>query len=211
MAMKSLEQEYEELTAEGGKASKDVSAIGYTAIIKSGNTIKVTEPNTGDFYINGERVTNDYTFTGEGREIVNVWVFESNSGDLSYPPSITDTHNFTIKELDVRNIAQTPVVGDSYKNYAQIIKAHNFEISGLATRKLVSNGQEAFKQSTIASCVEKIESDCRTMTYAISSIAGKTKLKKASFPELVTVDGSYGKVLFNGCNNPEFIYDLPNL
>ena len=72
MAMKSLEQEYEELTAEGGKVSKDVSAIGYTAIIKSGDTVKVTEPNTGDFYINGELVTNDYTFNGEGYEIVKV-------------------------------------------------------------------------------------------------------------------------------------------
>ena len=157
MNMKSLEQEYEYLTTEDNNLAY-VSAIGYTAILKNGDIIKVTEPNKGTFYINDSVVTNDYTYTGDGYEIVNVWVFENNDA-----PELNDAPTFNISELDVRNIAQTPVVGDSYKNYALTLKAYNFVISGLATRKLVSNGTDAFNQSSVAPSVEEAESDCVTI------------------------------------------------
>lgn len=206
MNIKSLEQEYNELI-EKDSALASVSAIGYNAILENGDKIVVNEPNKGDFYIDGELVTNDYTFTGEGYEVVNVWVFESNSDDLSFPPSITDTHNFTIKELDVRNIAKTPVVGDSYKNYAQNIKAYNFLVEGVANRKLVSNGVETFNQKKLSSTIEEVESDCTTLDNTVGGMNGQVRLKKAIFPNLETIKGTP----IANCTNNALVFYYPKL
>ena len=203
MNMKSLEQEYEYLTTEDNNLAY-VSAIGYTAILKNGDTIKVTEPNKGTFYINGSVVTNDYTYSGNGYEVVNVWVFENNDA-----PELNDAPTFNISELDVRNIAQTPVVSDSYKNYALTLKAYNFEISGLAPRKLISNGTETFNQKTVSSVVEEVESDC--VVYGTNSVlAKKNTLKKANFPELIKIDAGYMSFL-NSCTSPDLEIYYPKL
>lgn len=221
MAMKSLEQEYEELTTpvvengvtvEEEKASAYVSAVGFTAVLKGGDTIRTGAPNSGCFYINGERLTHDYTYNGDGYEVVNVWCFEGKpeaGNPLIVPPQLNDTPTFNITELDVRNIAQTPVVGDSYKNYALTLKAYNFEISGLATRKLVSNGTDAFNQSSVASTVEEVESDC--VVYGTNSVlTKKNTLKKANFPELIKIDAGYMSFL-NSCTSPDLEIYYPKL
>ena len=212
VAMKSLEQEYEELTAdEGGKESAYVSAVGFTAVLKSGDTIRTGAPNSGCFYINGERLTHDYTYNGDGYEVVNVWVFEGKpeaGNPLMVPPQLNDTPTFNITELDVRNIAQTPAVGDSYKNYALTLKAYNFEISGLATRKLISNGTEAFNQKSIASGVEEIESDCTTSSS--TSFSNKKHLKYVNFPNLKVIAAGNNTFLWN-CDNPELQINFPKL
>lgn len=182
---------------------KSVSAIGYTAILKNGDTVKVTLPNYGDFFINGERVTNDYTYTGDGYEVVNVWCFENKDA-----PELNDAPIFNIPELDVRNIATTPVVGDSYKNYALTIRTYNFEISGLATRKLVSNGTETFNQKSIASSIEEVETDC--LILVSTALAKHTNLKKAIFPQLTTINSGNSNFL-NDCSNPDLEIFYPNL
>lgn len=201
MNMKSLEQEYNELV-EKTPSLKFVSAIGYTAILKNGDTVKVTLPNYGDFFINGERVTNDYTYTGDGYEVVNVWCFENKDA-----PELNDAPLFNISELDVRNIASTPVVGDGYKNYALTIKAYNFEINGLATRKLVSNGTETFNQKSISTTTEQVESDCITVGTGLN---GKANLKKVIMPELTTIQ-EISNAFLNGSTNPDLTYYIPNL
>ena len=204
MNMKSLEQEYEYLTTEDNNLAY-VSAIGYTAILKNGDTIKVTEPNKGTFYINGSVVTNDYTYTGDGYEIVNVWVFENNDA-----PKLNDTPTFNISELDVRNIAQTPVVGDQYKNYAMAIKVYNFEISGLATRKLVSNGTETFNQQKVSSVIEEVESDCVTFSESNTTLINKTNLTKIDFPNLTTIKTKNNTSGFlSGCSS--LVCNFPKL
>lgn len=211
MAMKSLEQEYEELTAdEGGKESAYVSAVGFTAVLKSGDTIRTGAPNSGCFYINGERLTHDYTYNGDGYEVVNVWVFEGKpeaGNPLIVPPQLNDTPTFNITELDVRNIAQTPVVGDSYKNYALTLKAYNFEISGLATRKLVSNGAETFNQKSISTTIEEVKSDCITIGTGLN---GKANLKRVIMPELTTIQ-EINTPFLCGSTNPDLTYYIPNL
>lgn len=218
MAMKSLEQEYEELTAdEGGKESAYVSAVGFTAVLKVGDTIRTGAPNSGCFYINGERLTHDYTYNGDGYEVVNVWCFEGKpeaGNPLIVPPQLNDTPTFNITELDVRNIAQTPVVGDSYKNYALTLKAYNFEISGLATRKLISNGTETFNQTETAATLEEVESDCTVFSNKNTSpLYQKTNLKKAIFPSLVEItQAPAGRYSFlNGCTNKDLFISFPNL
>ena len=130
-------------------------------------------------------------------------MFENNDA-----PELNDAPTFNISELDVRNIAQTPVVGDSYKNYALTLKAYNFEISGLATRKLVSNGTDAFNQSSVASTVEEAESDCVTINS--SALANNTNLKSVSLPNLEIIVGKQNGFLFN-CSNPELKMYFPKL
>lgn len=221
VAMKSLEQEYEELTAdEGGKESVHISAVGFTAILKSGDTIRITAPNGGNFYINGERLTHDYTFTGEGCEVVNVWVFEGRYGNQSGsafdnpigPPILNDTPTFAISELDVRNISQTPVVGADYKNYAQTIRTYCFDTHGAATKKLISNGNTSLDAS-FANLLQEFESDC-TILPKTDIFAGKTNLKVLNFPDLKVIQEvslqSQG-FAFKGCTNPQLIINFPNL
>ena len=203
MNMKSLEQEYEYLTTENNNLIY-VSAIGYTAILKNGDTIKVTEPNKGTFYINGAEVTNDYTYTGDGYEVVNVWVFENNDA-----PELNDAPTFNISELDIRNIATTPVISDGYKNYAISIKNYNFGAKGVGTRKGVFNGSEVF-QGKFSVPIEEVESDCNTIKLNGDIGEVKPHLKKVIMPELTTIDGNTGNFLHNA-TNPELTYYIPNL
>lgn len=211
MNMKSLEQEYEDLIIENENLIYS-SAIGYTAILKDGDTIKVTEPNKGTFYINGSVATNDYTYTGNGYEVVNVWAFEGKDGNILLYPNLVDTPTFNITELDVRNIAQTPVVGDGYKNYAMTIKAYNFEISGLATRKLISNGTNCFNQRSVSTLTEEVESDCTVfnLSYA-EGFKNKTNLKKVILPNLIKIEANNPFGFLCGCNNDELEIYYPEL
>jgi hypothetical protein len=211
MAMKSLEQEYKDIVGEEMDPGTDgdtlayMSAIGYTAILKNGDTIKVTEPNKGVFYINGSVVTNDYTYIGDGYEVVNVWVFED-----KYNLELNDTPTFNIPELDVRNIATTPVVGDGYKKYASTIRAYNFTISGSTTRKLISNGTESFNQSSIASIIEEVESDCTTYNIFRAGMYNHGNLKKVVFNNLTQITSEQGNFVC-GCTNPDLEIVFPNI
>lgn len=214
MNIKSLEQEYNELI-EKDSALASVSAIGYNAILENGDKIVVNEPNKGDFYIDGKKVEADYTYTGDGFEAVNVWVFEHISEDGTVlPPTLVDEATFDIIELDVRNIVAIPVVGDSYKNYASILRTCNFTVNGVATRKLISNGVGVFNQTAISSTIEEVESDCITINDTVNPFVNKTNLKKAVFPKLISMTlTNQNNVLtfFNGCNNKDLEIIFPNL
>lgn len=211
MQMLSLEEQYKAIVGDeefdegmDGDTLAYMSAIGYTAILRNGDTIKVTEPNKGIFYINGTERTTDYTYSGAGYEVVNVWCFENKDA-----PELNDAPTFNISELDVRNIASTPVVGDGYKNYATSIKNYNFDAKGVGTRKGVFNGSEVF-QGKFSVPIEEVESDCNTikLTGGIGEI--KPHLKKVVMPELTTIDGNTGNFLHNA-TNPGLTYYIPNL
>lgn len=123
---------YNDLVAavESGKgidpAMKELLDHGYEE-----DTVNSKIKNAGLFFINGERVTNDYTFTGEGCEVVNVWCFEGKSNpndplEIVVPPQLRDIPTFIVTELDVIYKSQPPVVGSGYKEYALILKTHDF-------------------------------------------------------------------------------------
>ena len=223
VAMKSLEQEYEELTAEDdGKESAYTSAVGFTAILKNGDTIRITAPNGGNFYINGERLTHDYTFTGEGYEVVNVWVFDGRYGNQSGsaldnligPPTLNDAPTFAITELDVRCISQTPVVGNGYKNYATVLKTYKFDtLIGSYIKKLCRNGLTDSTATKLSGSVQEFESDC-TNFIKTESFTLCSNLKKVFLPELKTtaeVNLSSQRYGFNGCTNADLIIEFPKL
>lgn len=187
MNMKSLEQEYEYLTTEDNNLAY-ISAIGYTAILKNGDTIKVTESNKGTFYINGSVATNDYTYTGDGYEVVNVWAFEKD-----YLLALNDEPTFSISLLDVRNLMTTPVVGNKYKNHATTIKTYNFTVNETyGTKKIVVNGVVNFNQTKLNNYIVEVESDCEiyptaVYTYGYSPLYSKSMLEKVIFPNLKTI------------------------
>ena len=219
VAMKSLEQEYKDIVGEEMDPGTDgdtlayMSAIGYTAILKNGDTIKVTEPNKGIFYINGTERTTDYTYSGDGYEVVNVWVFEDN-----YSLELNDEPTFSINELNVKNIATAPVVGNNYKNNTLIIKSYNLNVCGTGTKKLVTNGSETFNLNTNNSftLLEEVESDCITFPGSgqSSPLYNKTNLKKVVFPNLQTIQGgnsSGGVTFLAGCSNVKLEIYFPKL
>lgn len=221
VAMKSLEQEYNELTNEEGRDEDSdlptnvLSAIGYTAILRNGDTVVVGAPNVGVFYINGAKVTNNYTYTGDGYEVVNVWCFQD---DGAVAPELNDKPTFNITELDVRNMATTPVVGNNYKNNTLIIKSYNLNVCGSVTKKLTANGSETFNLNTnnAFTLLEEVESDCVTFpgSGATSPLNGKTNLKKVIFPNLTTIqagNSSGGTSFLSGCTNTELEIYFPKL
>ena len=70
-AVKTLETVYSEIiTSESALA--DTSAVGFTALLKTGDTLPV---GGNRLFINGTEELTDYTFTGTGAELVNVWYF----------------------------------------------------------------------------------------------------------------------------------------
>lgn len=217
--VKSLEQEYEELTDEAnGKAPKYVSAVGFSAILKKGDSVVVSTPNFGDFYINGELVTNDYTYNGDSVEIVNVWVFEKKSGDLQMAPKLKDTPNYDIVEVDIKNIgSETPEVNDSYYNYATTIKTYNFNLTNLKGGKtIISDGFYSVNSTNnLASSITK-KVICYAQTVDCingSPFAYKLELVEAIFPELLNVLSSTSAKtnLLTGCSNPDLKISFPKL
>lgn len=224
MAMKSLEQEYEEIANDlSGQESTSTSAVGFTAILKNGDTIRITEPNGGNFYVNGKRLTNNYTFTGEGCEVVNVWVFDGRYGNQSSgrptdnligPPILNDTPTFAITELVVRWLSQIPVIGDVYKNYATILETHKIDtIMGSHIKKFRFTGLKDLTVPALSNSIREFESDCTNFPKT-DAFLNKSGLKKIVFPELkatapVTLQSQkYGLA---GCTNDDLSIEFPKL
>ena len=217
--VKSLEQEYKELTNEtNGKASKHASAIGFSAMLKKGDSVVVSTPNFGDFYINGELVTNDYTYNGDSVEIVNVWCFEKNTEGLQMALKLKDAPKYDVIEVDIKNIgSETPEVNDSYYNYATTIKTYNFNLTNLKGGKtIIIDGfsSVSFNNNLASGITKKVVCYAQDFdgTYG-SSLAGKNNLIKISFPELLNVyapmDARAGFLTL--CNNPELEISFPKL
>lgn len=102
-AIESLDALYNRIIAANSELA-DVSAVGFTAILKNGDTIKV---NGNHMYINSivEQLA-DYTFTGtEGYEVVNLWFF--GNSNINLPDEIDANTNlspvtYEITLLDIR-------------------------------------------------------------------------------------------------------------
>lgn len=208
IVLKTLEQEYEDILATN-EEYQNFSAIGYRATLQNGDTVMVTG-NSGQFFLNGEPMIANYTYTGDGCEIISVWVFESSHG----APELNDTPTFDIQELNIKTVVNIPVVSNGYKNYATTIKTINFSTNGIATKKLVSNGSKTFNQTVAPATIQEVESDCTVFDNSTTSaLYGKTNLIKATFPSLTTITNTVGGRFgfLNGCTNKALIIDFPNL
>lgn len=185
ITIKTLEQEYDDILA-SDERYVGVSAVGYRAILQNGDTVKVAG-NGGDFFLNGERLTKDYTYDGEGCEMVSVWVFEGVGGVIVLPPTLDDTPTFSPYEVNIKSIGQTPTINEAYYLYASKITTYNFKLSTQAKgcKTIISNGAATFSQ-TIPTNILEIYSNCEYLTSGL----GKS-VKKVVMPELkeINIDG----------------------
>lgn len=186
---KTLEQEYEDIVAAYPKY-KTCSAIGYSAVLHKNDLIGVTSKyNCGEFYLNGERVTSNYAYRGDGCEHINVWVFETiyNPDFFTLPPVLGDSPSYVPYEVSIKNIGQSPEVSQSYYLYADKITVYNFSLpySAKGCRVLVAKGTTNFNQA-LPITVQEVYSDCEKLT---KNIGAKNHTKKVSLPECTEIAG----------------------
>lgn len=197
IVLKTLEQEYEDILATNGDYEYS-SAVGYRAILKNGDTIKATvnSGNGGHFFLNGERMTADYTYTGDDCEMVSVWVFENINDMLVAPISLNDTPSFTPYEVIIKNIGQTPVINTNYYSYVIKLTTDKYILptAPRACKVFVSNGLYYFNNK-IPFNVKEVYSDCEEYNSADNfSINGVSDyLTKISLPNC-RIFTNYGTV-----------------
>lgn len=198
IVLKTLEQEYEDILATNGDYEYS-SAVGYRAILKNGDTVRVTG-NSGHFFLNGERMTADYTYTGDGCEMVSVWVFENVGDMLVAPISLNDTPSFTPYEIIIKNIAQTPTVTRDYYLYSQKVTIDGFNLGAnlVGNKKLIVKGFNYFPGISTASAQE-VYSDCEVVNGSV--LKDRANLKKISLPNCKTISADYYNSPFAGCKS----------
>lgn len=185
IVLKTLEQEYEDIITTNGDYEYS-SAVGYRAILKNGDIVRVIG-NNGHFFLNGERMITDYTYTGDGCEMVSVWVFENVGDGVVVPISLNDAPSFTPYEINIKSKNQTPTINEAYYLYTSKITTYSFKLPTQAKgcKTLISNGAATFSQTIPASILE-IYSNCE---YLINGL-GKS-VQKVVMPELkeINIDG----------------------
>lgn len=184
---RSLEQEYEDIVS-GDSNYQYVSAVGYRAVLENGDTVKV-DGNNGHFFLNGERLTKDYIYSGEGTELVSVWVFESYDSGIALPPSLYDSPTFTPYEIDIRCIGQTPEVANMYYLYTSKISTYNYVLPAVprACKTLIANGTSDFTQRCPVTVLE-VYSDCEKVTA--QTLSNNTYIKRIYLPEVREIIGT---------------------
>jgi hypothetical protein len=164
--------------------------VGFKAILENGDSIIVNNDiNSGHFFINGERVTTDYIYTGNSCEAVSVWVFENVDDMLVAPISLNDTPSFTPYEIIIKNIGQTPVVNNAYYLYTSKIETYNFTLSNTprGCKILTANGTNGFSQILPVTVLE-VYSDCET--FGGYGFKNHKYIKKVSLPECKIISSS---------------------
>ena len=184
----------------------ELSAVGFTALLKDGDTIE-TQGNI--CYINGTQEETDYTFSGEnsdgGFEVCTAWYFENN-GTLT-----VNAVNATVIDVVLKNKAASPNVAPAFYNYANAIKT-NFNLTTapnyVRKQRNTVGGNFADKVSQSA---EIYENYC-THFPANAELYLRGSLKKVIFPYLETISGGTSGVttFLDRCSALEFI-DIPVL
>lgn len=182
----------------------ELSAVGFTALLSSGNVIP-TQNNI--MFINGTREETDYAFSGtnsaDGIELVKVWYFE-NDGALT-----VEKVNANIIEVSVKSNQTVPAFSADFFNYADEIKTNiNLLSAPLAVRKQKNVSGGSFADS-ISPQLESYESNCTFFPGGPSPMEGLTALRKVSFPELLEIQErqtNYGPFLnkCTGCTDISF-------
>ena len=117
-----LQEDNNEYTADGSK----LSFIAIRGYLKKGATIKATPTQSnpdgfGNVYLNGTKLTEDYTYEGDGNEYVSVVIFdkESNSTFGILRSEFEIECSF---EMAIYNYSHTPIVPNSlWENCAYFI------------------------------------------------------------------------------------------
>jgi hypothetical protein len=198
----SLEREYAKIVTEYPDYLFS-SAVGYRAFLKKDDLIGVTSVyNNGEVFINGKRVTKNYSYNGDGVELVSVWVFESGVYDKSVPakqPILGATPSYYPFEISIKNYGQVPEVAQSYYLYAEKISTYGFdlEVQPRGCRVLIANGINNFTQK-VPLTIQEVYSSCDIFTTL--SLNNNIYVKKVSLPECKEL-GSSTSGIFTKCTN----------
>lgn len=197
--MLTLSQEYEGIVSKNPNYTSGCSAVGFRAYLKDGDTLPINEflhADKGEWYINGERRTTDYTYNGNDTELVSVWVFDVVGG---FTVNLSTQPTFTPHEIDIRAFGTPPTINSDYYLYAQYIKTHNYTlpVAPKACRVMEINGVSNFIDTTqkISSIAQEVKSNCTKFTSNVLKSA--YNLKKLSLPECkeLNVNGRTGGLI----------------
>lgn len=222
LATETLDAAYDGIVEENSELA-ELSAVGFTALLKTGDSI-YTQGNI--CYINGELcegLTSDgeagYTFTGEnGAELVSVWYFE-NSGALD----LTDDVNFNIIEISILKQSALPVIDSSYTRFTTEAKTEKFQLSTAFNGKiLIENGTGERSSVSASNNLVEYYSDLTQLDRNVTGFANNTMLKRVNLPECVYFgvrdisrpafdNTDTNSTMFMGCSNPQFELMFPKV
>lgn len=191
--MKTLEQEIADIIKEYPEY-QGASCVGYRAYLKKGDIVGIKSTyNNGEWFINGKRVEANYSYNGDGTELVSVVGFDTKH----FPVTLGATPSYYPFEIYIRAIGKTPEVSQYYYLYADKIYTYNFNlpVSPKSARVMETYGLANFEQRTPV-VVQELYSDCEY--YKSSALYQNTHIKKVSLPNCVEVSSTQA---FSGCSN----------
>lgn len=181
---------------------KSSSCIGYRTFLNKGDIVGVASKyNNGETFINGERVTANYSCKTDG-ELVNVVVFESGyyMSGVANPPVLGATPSYFPHEIYIKNIGQIPEVAETYYLYANKITTYNFTLAEYprAARVINANGTSYFSQK-VATVSQEVYSNCEY--FNTKNLLG-TLIRKLSLPNCKEFGGTV--ILINSSTIKEY-------
>ena len=233
-----IEDECTKLQEDNNEYITDGSKLSFIAIrgyLKKGATIKATptESNSngfGNVYLNGTKLTEDYTYEGDGNEYVSVVIFdkESNSAFGILRSEFEIECSF---EMAIYNYYHNPVVpNDTLLNCTYFV-SYNYTPTGLIAapnelkilgpNSLISNLQKGFKLNKVVYERETITTYANVFvpynTSAYTLDLSKVKYIQGAdrsngnipantnviFRDLVTIRAGYQNAVFNRLNRLE--------
>lgn len=198
--MKTLEQEITDIIKEYPDYQYS-SVIGYRAYLKKGDIVGIKSTyNNGEWFINGKRVEANYSYNGNGTELVSVVGFETGYYVPNVPawaPVLGATPSYYPYEIYIKNIGKEPEVAQNYYLYANKITTYNFNLASTpkGCRVLITNGTADISQA-IPVTVQEVYSNCER--YTTNMMKNNTHIKKVSMPNCKEITGNAS---FSGCSN----------
>lgn len=217
-AVENLESVYDAITEadrtlEEPAGLSAASAVGFTALLKTGDSI-YTQGNI--LYINGtlcEGMTSDdeagYTFTGEdGEEFVNVWYF--GNGSLSLNKAI----NFNVFDIIITKLSDEISIDTSYYDYADYVHVKGgFVLSSVKSVKTLHNSQDNANRTKIGYSLKTLIEDSENINFVsnILSSNAKSTIQKIVLSNVTNANTLVynNPTAFQGCTNAEIV--MPNL
>lgn len=185
--MVTLSQEYEAIVEKNSKYSAGCSAVGFRAYLKNGDTLPIDEiahADKGEWYINGERRTTDYTYNGNDTELVSVWIFDVVG---KFTVNLSTQPTFTPHEIDIRAFGANPTLHELYYLYTQKITTYKYvlPIKPIGCKTLIVNGDLEYNQ-VVPDAVYEVISNCRILNNRY--VGNSAYTKKISFPNLEEIN-----------------------
>lgn len=214
---KDLEAVYADIIEDSPELA-ELSAVGFTALLKDGNKIE-TQGNI--CYINGTQEETDYTFSGEnsegGFEVCTVWYFEND--DVL---SLSSEADFAVIGINIINRSALPTIDASYIKFATEMETDAFTTSSVfGGRSLKENGLSSRSSVSAGGNLTGYFSDMAYFGKNFSGFADNKELTHVELPECICLGGlstsnitntwTDRKSMFMGCSNPQLEIIMPQV